>query len=150
MRTPYTREIAAAAARFGLDAEFLEGQVVVESSGHTDAFRFESGFYERYLRNKPEWAGANPRRISSSYGLLQLMFPVAKECGYIGEPEGLFVPSVGLEWGARYLRSLLDWAEGDLTRALAAYNGGKGAAMKHPYPTQAYVDRVFHAVTELS
>lgn len=148
MRTPYTREIAAVAGQFGLDADLLEAQVLVESSGHTDAFRFEPGFYERYLRGKGEWAGWIPRRVSSSYGLLQVMFPTAIEHGFVGEPEDLFKPRTGLFAGATILHALLTWAEGDIVRAIAAYNAGKGGA-DSPVG-RAYAERVLAKKLELS
>jgi soluble lytic murein transglycosylase-like protein len=142
VRTAYTRAIADAAAKYGLDADLLEAQVLVESGGNTDAFRFEAGFYDRYLRGKPEWSGLVPRRISSSYGLLQVMYPTAREHGFTGEPEFLFVPAVGLEWGAKHLGGLVEWAEGDIIRALAAYNGGKLGNDAPPYRNESYAQRV--------
>lgn len=134
MRTDYTSEIRLVAGQFGLDPDWLEAQVVVESSGRTDAFRNEPAFYRTYLQGKPEWSRWNARRVSSSYGLLQVMFPVAVEHGFKGEPEELFVPKVGLYWGALVLKKLIEWAGGDMTKALVAYNGGKGSASKTPYP----------------
>lgn len=134
IRTDYSRDIADVAAQIGLDADWLEAQVIIESSGKTDAFRYEPDFYRRYLENKPEWARWNARRVSSSYGLLQVMFPVAVEHGFDGEPEELFLPKTGLYWGALIMKRLLDWSGGDRTKALVAYNGGKGSAMKLPYP----------------
>lgn len=135
MKTAYRAEIRAAAAQWGLDPLLLEAQVLAESAGHTDAFRFEAGFWDRYLKMKPEWANQNARRVSSSYGLMQIMYPVAKEIGFAGQPEGLFVPEVGLYWGCKKMKQLVDWAGGDMTKALVAYNGGKGSASRQPYPT---------------
>lgn len=134
MRTDYTGEIRLVAAQFGLDPDWLEAQVLVESSGRTDGFRYEPEFYRRYLQGKPEWARWSARRCSSSYGLLQVMFPVAVENGFKGEPEELFVPRTGLYWGALVLKKMLEWAGGNMTKALVAYNGGKGSASKTPYP----------------
>jgi hypothetical protein len=111
---------------------------------------FECRFYERYLRNKPEWSGQVPRRVSSSYGLLQILYPTAREHGFTGEPELLFVPIVGLEWGAMHLRTLIEWAEGDYIRALAAYNGGRVGNAAPPFRNQAYADRVLLAKLQLT
>lgn len=132
-RTWFGSEIAAAAGQFHLPPRLVEALVLKESSGQTDAFRFEPGFWRRYMAKVDPWRGQNPRRVSSSYGLLQIMFITAAERGYPGEPEGLFAPAVGLEWGCRQLRYLLDWAATfpvsparRLRSALAAYNGGRG------------------------
>jgi len=134
MKTAYRTEIRAAAAQFGLDPLLLEAQVLAESSGNADAFRFEQAFWNNYLKNKAEWASSVPRRVSSSYGLMQIMYPVAKEIGFTGEPEELFVPTVNLQWGCKKFRQLLNWAGGDVVKALVAYNGGKGSASRNPYP----------------
>lgn len=124
-RTSYSPLISATANAHGLDPNFVEAVVIQESSGATDAFRFEPKFYARYLAKNPAYAGQNPRRISSSYGLMQVMYVVAKELGFAGEPEELFVPMVGLEWGCRRLAVLMTWAKGDLLSVAAAYNGGR-------------------------
>jgi len=143
-RTAYGAEIAAAAATHGLDPVLVESVVIAESSGRTDAFRYEPGFYRRYLAHKPAYEGKNPLRVSSSYGLCQCMYTTALEVGFPADqpPELLFVPEIGLDYGCRFLKSLLDWAAGDVTKALCAYNGGRGSALKPPYPNQKYADRV--------
>lgn len=118
----------------GLDPDLVEAVASVESSLHTDAFRYEPAFWRRYLRDSPRWGAEHPRRVSSSYGLMQIMYVVAVERGYRGQPEGLFAPETGLRWGCRHLVHLTRWANGfvvlsaeDRRRAvLAAYNGGTG------------------------
>lgn len=134
MKTEYRQQIQAAAVQWGLDPLLLEAQVIVESSGNADAFRFEQGFWSNYLKGKAEWTGQIARRVSSSYGLMQIMYPVAKEIGFGGKPEELFVPEVNLYWGCKKFKQLLDWANGDVQKALVAYNGGKGSASRSPYP----------------
>jgi soluble lytic murein transglycosylase-like protein len=122
----YAREIEAAAKLHHLDPQLVEAVVLVESSGRASAYRYEPAYWRRYLEGKPAWKGKNPRRVAASYGLMQVMFPTAVERGYHGEPEELFVPSVGLEFGCRELARLLAWASGNTDQALAAYNGGQG------------------------
>jgi soluble lytic murein transglycosylase-like protein len=124
--TPYRPNIEFAAAQAGIDPDLLEALVVTESfGGQADAFRFEPGFYTRYLEGKPEWAGQIPRRISSSYGLCQIMLPTARQYGFRAEPEMLFLPDVNLALGAKILARLIQQF-GDIGDALQAYNGGMG------------------------
>ena len=151
--TRYRNEIVTAAKAHGLDPLLVEAIVLTESSGNTDAFRFEPAFYNRYIKPYRLYLGWNPRRISSSYGLLQLMGPVAHERGYPKDQplEHLFVPEVGLEWGCKHLRMLLDWADGfeasDTQKrdaALASYNGGRGGNRPTDTPLRnaSYVRKV--------
>jgi soluble lytic murein transglycosylase-like protein len=146
MKFHYRAETYAIAERHGLDHELVIAIAMVESSGRTYAYRYEPGFWMRYLAGKREWDGSNPERVSASYGLMQVMFPVAIECGYPkgDPPEYLFVPIVGIEFGCRKLRELLTWAKGDQAAALAAYNGGKkgNAPSASPKRNHEYVAKV--------
>jgi soluble lytic murein transglycosylase-like protein len=160
-RTRFTADIIRAATTEGVDPNLVEGIVLTESSGNTDAFRFEPLFWNRYMKGKPGWAGRNPRRVSSSYGLMQVMYPVALERGLDPKlaPEVLFVPDVGLRYGCKQLRWLQDWAETfqavdaqkRLVCALAAYNGGKGGnAPTDAIPrNEVYARKVLQAVSKL-
>jgi len=145
-RTPYTDLIHRVATTYGLPADVLEGQVLAESHGDPDAFRYEPAFYDHYLRGKsPAVVKASQYGplAACSYGLLQIMLETAAEIGFDGRPEQLFEPMVGLAWGAKHLKALLDWADGDLVRALCAFNGGKQGNGVRPFRNQAYADTVF-------
>lgn len=139
VRTRYRGEIEAAAGKYGLDPVLVEAVVVQESGGNTDAFRFEPDFWNRYLKGNAKYRNLNPRRVSSSYGLMQVMYcrlledKIADNDAWA--PELLFIPENGLDIGCAFLRELIDWAAGlpKGTRevapefiALAAYNGGRG------------------------
>lgn len=152
MKTRYWDEIRRAAEATQLDPLLVEAVVVKESSGNTDAFRFEPDFWNRYLKPKALYAGLNPRRVSSSYGLMQIMYPVAVERGY-GQstpPEAMFVPEIGLKWGCEHLKYLFRWANGTefagstpqdrLLAVLASYNGGRGGnkPTDHPKRNEVY------------
>lgn len=136
--TVYRQLIEDLAPQFGLDPNVVEAVVIKESSAQTDAFRFEPGVWER-LRTNPKWAGMNPRRAASSYGLMQIMYPTAMDLGFNGQPEELFIPEVGLRFGCLYLKKMIQ-RFGSLQTALGAYNGGPGNALK-PQP-QAYAAAV--------
>lgn len=131
------------AAKYQLSPELLAAQVLVESSGQPDAFRFEPAFYKTYVKGNANAKAARFGPLAAcSYGPLQILLETAVEIGFTGYPEELFNPAVGLDWGAKYLASLLAWAKGDYAKAWCAYNGGKGAAAKPPYPNQIYADKV--------
>ena len=129
---PLIQEIATS---FSIDPALVGAIVLQESGARTDAFRFEPLFWARYLSKKPEWKGFNPRRVSASYGLMQLMYPVAVERGMTQAwpPEALFIPDTGLSWGCKQLARIEDLLivkaplatpEERLLALLASYNGG--------------------------
>ena len=86
-------------------------------------------------------------------GLMQVMPATAERYGVASRPasEGehaAMEPKVNAQIGTRYLADLLRMFDGDKELALAAYNSGEGAVIKHgrkipPYPeTQQYVEKV--------
>lgn len=66
---------------------WLKAIAIVESNLDPKAYRFEPGFWERYLKNNPEWSDKDPKRVSASYGVMQLMYTTAWLLGFRGEPE---------------------------------------------------------------
>jgi soluble lytic murein transglycosylase-like protein len=95
---PYAAKIAELAARFDLSPALLEAVVWQES---------------RWRAGAVSPVGAR--------GLAQLMPGTAREMGV--NPDD---PLANLEGGARYLRQQLDRFDGDVEKALAAYNAGPG------------------------
>lgn len=76
-------------------------------------------------------------------GLMQLMPRTADSLGV----HDVFDPEQNLDGGVRHLRTLVDRYDGDLTRALAAYNAGEAAVERYggipPFAeTQDYVREV--------
>lgn len=87
----------------------------------------------------------DPGAVSSkgARGLMQLMPGTARELGV----RDSFDPWENVEGGVRYLRNLLEFFNGNLPLALAAYNAGREAVLQHggipPYPeTRQYVEKV--------
>jgi hypothetical protein len=116
----YQREIAAAAADYGVDGALLRAVIHAES-----AF--------------------NPLAVSSkgAQGLMQLMPDTANVLGVTDA----FDAAQNIRGGARYLAELLKDFNGNTQLATAAYNAGPGAVQKYhgvpPYDeTQLYVQRV--------
>jgi soluble lytic murein transglycosylase-like protein len=114
------RLVEASARKHGLDPALVLAVVSVES-----------GF-------KPE--AVSPK---GAQGLMQLMPRTAASLG-VQDP---FDPEQNVDAGVRHLESLVRLYDGNLTRALAAYNAGQGAVAKHggvpPYrETRAYVKKV--------
>ncbi len=98
----YRAKVAELAARFDLSPTLIEAMVWQESRWRADAV-------------SP--VGAR--------GLAQLMPATARELGV--DPRD---PFANLEGGARYLRAQLDRFDGDLEKALAAYNAGPGRVLR--------------------
>lgn len=68
---------------------------------------------------------------AAAYGLMQLLVPTASRvAGRPVDANALFDPATNITLGTRYLRQLLDRFDGDLAKALAAYNGGEEAVAK--------------------
>jgi hypothetical protein len=87
----------------------------------------------------------NPRARSSkgALGLMQLMPQTASQLGV----KDAYDPAANVDGGTQYLRELLEKYNGDLIKALAAYNAGPGRVQQFrgvpPYrETQAYVARI--------
>jgi soluble lytic murein transglycosylase-like protein len=143
MLHPYEQLIADIAQDYGHEPRLVNAIAWQESNFKSSAYRFEPNFWRKYLVRDSRFANAIPERVAASYGLLQVMYTTALEHGYFGEPEFLFVPSVGLHYGCAHLAHLRDWAKGDISLMLAAYNGGQGS------PNAVYAGQVMRKYEHL-
>lgn len=118
---PYGDEIEAVASRHSLDGLLLAALVEAESS-------------------------FSPNAVSpvGAVGLTQMLPSTAR---WLGEGGDLTDPDRNLEAGAAYLSKLLEQFNGDIPKALAAYNAGPAAVSHYdgvpPFrETRAYVRKV--------
>ncbi len=117
----YAPQIEQAAVEAGIDAALVHAVITAES-------------------------GYNPAAVSrtGAQGLMQLMPETAERYAV----KDAFDPEQNIRGGTRYLRDLLDMFDNNLKLAIAAYNAGENAVMRHgkkipPYrETQAYVPKV--------
>lgn len=98
-----------AAERYGLDPDIFLAQVQQES-------------------------GFNPNAVSGAgaQGLTQIMPNTAAQPGFGVTPfQGdVFDPEANLDFGARYMKAMVDRYDGDYSKGLAAYNAGAGTVDK--------------------
>lgn len=124
---PYADEIALASEEAGLDPALVHALIHVESAHRANAV---SG--------------------KGALGLMQVMPETARRFGVLDASE----PKANLRAGTRYLRVLLDLFDQRTELALAAYNAGEGAVLRHagkipPYPeTRRYVPAVLKKFNE--
>jgi len=119
-RGQYADLIDQIASQHGVDARLVRAII-----------RVESNFQPQAISRK------------GAQGLMQLM-PATAGRFAVGDP---FDPAENIRGGVQYLRTLLDMFPGELHLALAAYNAGENAVLRHkgipPYrETQDYVARV--------
>lgn len=126
MITDFDPEITIAARTHGLDSDLVTAVVMQESSGRTNAYRYEPGVWN-WFKGNPRANGLNKYRAAASYGLMQCLYATATDYGFATEPEYLFLPKVGLDMGCRHLAAMLKRHK-TLALALEAYNGGSGNA----------------------
>lgn len=129
----------------GLKPALVRAIVAVESSGNPRAVRYEPAFYERYVKGS-KYPQEEHKLLASSLGLLQIMGLVAREHGFTGPLEQLFIPEVNLLYGCLHLaRFQAKYAT--LEEVVASYNaGGPRRGPDGRYVNQSYVDRVLKAL----
>ncbi len=125
----YAPQIEQAADEVGIDAALVHAVITAES-------------------------GYNPAALSrtGAQGLMQLMPETAKRYAV----KDAFDPKQNILGGTRYLRDLLDLFDNNIELAVAAYNAGENAVIRHgrkipPYrETQAYVPKVMRLYNKYS
>ncbi|PID56443.1 hypothetical protein CSB45_11360 [candidate division KSB3 bacterium] len=126
----YQTAIITASEKYSVAIPVIIATVVTESSGDAKAYRHEAAFYRRYIKKNAFWKNnpyyKAPRRISSSYGLMQIMYTTAYAVGFRGTPEDLYDPAVNIDAGAAYMASAFQVRQHgwDPPKIACAYNAG--------------------------
>lgn len=85
----------------------------------------------------------------NSVGVCQIKLSTAKLVGFSGTEKELLHPSVNTYYAAKYLKKQLGRYDGDVLKAIAAYNAGTYRAGTSTFAlNQKYVDKVLKAWDE--
>jgi soluble lytic murein transglycosylase len=116
--------------------------------GHADNYRLEPELLAAVIYTESKF-DPDAQSPSGAIGLMQLLPETAagiaeRTGGSRFQTSDLYDPELNVRYGSWYLRHLLDKYDGDLRKALAAYNGGQGNVDRgiQYAETKAYVDRV--------
>lgn len=124
----YDRIIDKYSAEFVLDKSLIKALIQTESSFNEVAYRYEANFYKKYIKDNPLYFNHHlynePKKISASYGLCQLMYTTALEIGlsFTSEPEILYDPELNIHYGCQFLRKKINLY--GLELGILAYNSG--------------------------
>ena len=120
-------------------------------AGHARNYRLDPALLAAVIDQESGF-DADAGSKAGAIGLMQLTPATAKGIalrtgGSRFQLSDLYDPELNVRYGAWYLRHLLDVYDGDVRRALAAYNGGRGNVDRGVlFPeTREYVDRVLAA-----
>lgn len=111
----YSKSINEYGNKYNVDPILIEAVIAKESSGRVQV------------------SGVDSDLSGWSHGLMQLKYETAVSEGFKGELKALFVPSINIKYGTKYLARCIEWAGGDWKLALDYYNRGIGTAKKYPY-----------------
>jgi len=132
-----------------IDVNLVKAIISVESNWNPFAIRFEPE-----LKNT-RWYTNSLKNIENitdfhfcSFGLMQVLYGVALNLGYTGNPLGLFDPITNIHYGTSLLLNYLRIYK-NIKDAISSYNQGSPKKDKDgKYLNQAYVDKVCKAYLE--
>lgn len=136
---------AAIGKKYQLDPMLLAAIVEQESSEDNSEARLENKYYRKYVRPM-DLATSSEVLLAASYGLMQMMGLSLKEIGYFddyaakngnvypplsqmnvckGVDDFMIDETAQIEYGAKWFRSKLKKAAGNVPAALGYWNGDK-------------------------
>lgn len=115
--------------KYDLPRGILKAIIYVETKGNPKAFVREDG-----------------KSKHSSFGIMQIQYGSAKQVGFKGKPNELMQPHINIEYGAAYLRWLLDRSEENYSRALSCFNHGPFSIVCKTNKPTAYSMSILNAL----
>lgn len=129
MRSDLVAQIHIIANGEKVPADLLCGIIEQESAGNTWAVRYEARW--QWFLEPQKFATLNKISYSTertlqqcSWGLAQTMGSVARELGYMGPLQRLCDPELGILYGAKKIRQLLEKYGHNDEIAISCYNQG--------------------------
>ena len=141
--TPYTTQTAPAASpMLGAAAQGNREKIEQMLREVSARYHVDPALIRAVIETESNWNSSAVSR-KGALGLMQLVPGTAQQLGI----NNAFDPKQNLDGGVRYLRTLLERYNGDLDKALAAYNAGPGAVdraggVPRYRETRAYVQKV--------
>lgn len=138
-----------------LDPLLVEAIVHIESGGNPWLTRYEPNYrWTVYVRDLAVKHGVSVNTMTimqqTSWGLMQLMGATAYDMGFEGYITELVTPTLGIEWGCKYLAKQRDRFGSYEPDFVAAYNAGRPKKTEGGfYMNQQYVDKVYKKLSEL-
>ena len=143
------------AKKYKLPKLLLKAVAQVESALDPNAYRFEPKYWVRYMKDDPIWRGKDPKIVSASYGLMQILVKTSWDMGFRGKPEDLYDPLTNINLGAKLLKANIEMVTDrkihikhqlfPVLVAICWYNGGSRGNPDHDgsLRNQSYADKVF-------
>lgn len=141
--TPHTTQTAlAASAMLGVAAQVNREKIEQMLREVSARYHVDPALIRAVVETESNWNSSAVSR-KGALGLMQLVPGTAQQLGV----NNAFDPKQNLDGGVRYLQMLLERYNGDLDKALAAYNAGPGAVdraggVPRYRETRAYVQKV--------
>jgi soluble lytic murein transglycosylase-like protein len=130
------------ATKYLLDVSLVCAVIEHESSWDTFAYRYEPGFFTRYVESMRLPNASEAYSRSASWGLMQIMGQTARELGFVGKYlSSLCNPEFGIDFGCKKLRHCLDRHPNDEKAALLEYNGGSDS--NYPFMVLQYKSKYY-------
>lgn len=123
----YDEIIDSISKKYNIDFHLIKAIIATESSFTDNAYRYEPEFYNRYIKGKSDWVNdpnySDPKKISASYGPMQVMYTTAKAEGWGGVVVAkLHDPETNIDIGVKHLKRKI--VKYGLELGILAYNSG--------------------------